>query len=486
MLKSVYSRIYFLCTFILLFAAALTGAILELYANHLHEEEAYSRIDSTARFIIMRTKEICADEDIMSNKDALREELESYTLNENTDCYLFDSEGKCLIRSDYSEQPVSLNAAMRDGAAMKPYYSMDSSSGNFTEPAATYVERLDLRQETYYLMLIVPVSYVKVFTAKLMVVLVIVVAAVGAVGAVIFYLNTAQLLKPVLNVTHAAENYAKGDFSVRLKETGDAQLDYLATTMNRMADFIDQNERNRKRFISDISHELKTPMTTIGGFVDNILDGTIPQEQERHYLKIVSSEVQRMSRMVRSMLNISRFEEGTMSLKAEKFDLTHLLIRTLLLFEKKIDAKGVSVEGLEDCPRTMAEADKDLMQQVFYNLTENAIKFVNKGGTIFLAVESDETHAHVHIRNSGEGLTEDEISHVFERFYKTDESRGKDTTGVGLGLSIVSRIMVLHNGTVTVKSVKNEHTEFIVSLPLSQPDSLTEKAQEAGKPSQPK
>ena len=211
-------------------------------------------------------------------------------------------------------------------------------------------------------------------------------------------------------------------------------------------------------------------MTTIGGFVDNILDGTIPPEQEKHYLGIVSSEVQRMSRMVRSMLNISRFEEGTMALKPETFDLTHLLIKTLLLFEKKVDAKGVSVEGLEDCPRTLAEADKDLMQQVFYNLTENAIKFVNKGGTLFLAVESDETQAHVHLRNTGDGLTEDEISHVFERFYKTDESRGKDTTGVGLGLSIVSRIMVLHGGTVTVKSVKGEYTEFIVNLPLKQPE----------------
>ena len=118
----------------------------------------------------------------------------------------------------------------------------------------------------------------------------------------------------------------------------------------------------------------------------------------------------------------------------------------------------------------MAVVDRDLMQQVFYNLTENAIKFVNKGGTLFLAVESDEMKAYVHIRNSGEGLTEEEISHVFERFYKTDESRGKDRTGVGLGLSIVSRIMTLHDGAVTVKSVKGEYTEFVVSMPLMQKD----------------
>ena len=157
-----------------------------------------------------------------------------------------------------------------------------------------------------------------------------------------------------------------------------------------------------------------------------------------------------------------------MSPQFERCDLTHLLIMTLLLFEKKIDQKKLRVEGLEVCPKTFAEVDKDLMQQVFYNLTENAIKFVNEGGYLFLAVDSDEKQAHVHLRNSGEGLTQDETARVFERFYKTDESRGRDTTGVGLGLSIVSRIMVLHRGTVTVKSVKGEYTEFIVSMPLEQ------------------
>ncbi|MBR6107948.1 MAG: HAMP domain-containing histidine kinase [Oscillospiraceae bacterium] len=468
MLKSIYSRIFFLCTIILLFACALTGLIIVLYANHLHEDEAYQSIDSTARIIVMRMKELYSDPDDPPDENELRAELETYTLNENIDCYLFDADGSCTVRSDYSAQPITLSAAMRDAASSKPYYRMGGSSGNFSEPTATYIERCDLGSAPYYLMMIVPVYYVSEFSAKLLVVLIIAVLVTGIVGAVLFYLNTTQLLKPVLNITRAAEAYAKGDFSARLKETGDSELDYLATTMNRMADFIDKNERSRKRFVSDISHELKTPMTTIGGFVDNILDGTIPPEQERHYLKIVSSEVQRMSRMVHSMLNISRFEEGTMALKLERFDLTHLLIKTLLLFEKKVDAKGVSVEGLEACPRTVAEADKDLMQQVFYNLTENAIKFVNKGGTLFLAVDSDDKQAHVHLRNSGEGLTEDEISHVFERFYKTDESRGRDTTGVGLGLSIVSRIMVLHGGTVTVKSVKGEYTEFIVSLPLTQ------------------
>ena len=471
MLKSIYSRIFFLCTFMLMFACALTGLIVVLYANHLHEAEAYQTVDSTARSILMHVKELYAAADGGFPEAEISAELESHTLNGNVDSYIFNSEGIRIACSDHGAAKISLSSAMRDSAADKPYFQMGGAAGNFSEPTAIYVERFEMEKEAtpYYLMMYVPVAYVSNFSSELIVVLVVVVLVIGVLSAILFYLNTMQMLKPVLNITHAAEAYAKGDFSQRLKESGDSELDYLATTMNRMADFIDKNERSRKRFISDISHELKTPMTTIGGFVDNILDGTIPPEQEKHYLKIVSSEVQRMSRMVHSMLNISRFEEGTMTPKFERFDLTHLLIKTLLLFEKKIDAKGLSVQGLEECPKTVAEADKDLMQQVFYNLSENAIKFTDQGGTLTLAVDSDAEQAHVHIRNSGEGLTEDEISHVFERFYKTDESRGKDTTGVGLGLSIVCRIMILHGGTVTVTSVKGEYTEFTASLPLVQP-----------------
>ena len=189
-----------------------------------------------------------------------------------------------------------------------------------------------------------------------------------------------------------------------------------------------------------------------------------------------------MSRLVHSMLNISKFEEGTLNPNFKTMDITHLLVKTLLLFEKKVDAKHLSVEGLEELARTKVECDEDLMQQVFYNLTENAIKFVNDGGTLSVQVEQDEEMVHIHLRNTGDGLTDEEITHVFERFYKTDASRGKDVTGVGLGLSIVSRIVRLHGGTVTVKSVPKAYTEFVVSLPFVQkPPAAQEEAPRKGK-----
>lgn len=467
MLNSVYSRIFYLCTIMLMFACALTGLVVLLLANHMHEKEAFDHFDSTARILLTRIKDVYAAEGEF-NAELTGAAMEAYTLNENVDCYVFDTDGICLVRSDYNSAPVSLSAVLRNEAISEPYCRIGGASGNFSESTATYVERFDLDDTYYYLMMIFPVAYIDEFSSRLLIGLLITVLLSGVIGAALFYLNTKQALNPVLQITRQAENYAKGDFSARLEETGDPEMDRLISTMNRMADFIDQNERSRRRFVSDVSHELKTPMTTISGFVDGILDGTIPQSEQKKYLRTVSSEVQRLSRLVHSMLSISRFEEGTYSPDFERLDITHLLIKTLLLFEQKIENKGLTIAGLDECPRTLAEVDHDLMQQVFYNLTENAIKFVNRGGTLFLAVDSDAEQAHVHIRNSGEGLTETEISHVFERFYKTDESRGKDRTGVGLGLSIVSRIMVLHGGDVTVKSVKGEYTEFIVSMPLEQ------------------
>lgn len=465
MLKSVYSRVFYFSTIILVFACALAGITILLTADHLHELEVYTSIRTSAHTLTGRLQETVGKAHALSLKD-VQTVLESYTLSENVDCYLFDTAGECQVRSDYGTAQIGLSEALMQEASQTAYCRIGGSAGNFSESTAIYVERLMLRDTQFYIMMIFPVGHVGTFSARLLLVLVISVLAIGVIGAALFYLVTAQLLKPLVKITQAAEQYATGDFNARLEPTGEPELDRLSETMNRMADSISSNERSRRRFVSDVSHELKTPMTTIGGYIDGILDGAVPKEEERHYLQIVSSEVQRMSRMVNSMLNISKFEEGSLSPNFTRFDITQLLMRTLFLFERKVDEKHLIIKGLDACPRTMVTADKDLMQQVLYNLEENAIKFVNEGGELTLAVESDSKQACVRIRNSGEGLTEREISHVFERFYKTDASRGKDLTGVGLGLSIVHRIMVLHSGTVTVRSKPGEYTEFAVNLPL--------------------
>ncbi|MBR3680184.1 MAG: HAMP domain-containing histidine kinase [Oscillospiraceae bacterium] len=482
MLKSVYSRIFYFCTIMLIFFCAVTGLVVTAFANYRYKSEAKDEFGDTAQVLLSRVRNAYTEENELPC-DRIQSEFQDYTRTNNIDCYIFEGTENCVVRSDYNYIDIRLPMAAKRISVAEPYCEIGQGYGNFEYASACYVEQFLLDEEVYYLMLIIPTSNIEEFSFRLFCVLIVTVLLVALIVAPLFYLNTARLLKSIISITHAAEAYAKGDFSKRLETGGgDSELDYLAETMNRMADFIDRNEQSRKNFVSNVSHELKTPMTTIGGFVDGILDGTIPPEQEKHYLRTVSSEVQRMSRLVHSMLNISKFEEGTLNPNFKTMDITHLLVKTLLLFEKKVDAKHLSVEGLEELARTKVECDEDLMQQVFYNLTENAIKFVNDGGTLSVQVEQDEEMVHIHLRNTGDGLTDEEITHVFERFYKTDASRGKDVTGVGLGLSIVSRIVRLHGGTVTVKSVPKAYTEFVVSLPFVQkPPAAQEEAPRKGK-----
>lgn len=267
-------------------------------------------------------------------------------------------------------------------------------------------------------------------------------------------------------LNQVVQQYAEGDFSARADVPEHNELHEFSSTLNRMAEFIEQNETTRKNFIANVSHELRTPMTTIGGFADGILDGTIPPEQHERYTRIIADEIHRLRTLVNSMLNLSKFEAGEMQLRTKDVDVAELLIRTVLMFEKRINDKHVDVEGLEDASLQLI-ADEDLLFQVLYNLIENAVKFVNEGGVISFFLTKDEQTAYITVKNSGEGLSDDELPKVFDRFYKTDESRSKDKTGLGLGLSIAKKIVHLHGGHIVVKSVKGEYTAFEIQLPVT-------------------
>lgn len=282
---------------------------------------------------------------------------------------------------------------------------------------------------------------------------------------ILFHLGASRLDNQLDEITKVANQYAAGEFSARVNLPEQANLYAFGCTLNRMAEFIEQNENTRRNFVANVSHELRTPMTTIAGFADGILDGTIPPQQHKKYLKIITEEIYRLKTLVQSMLNLTKFEAGEMQLRLTDVDIARLLIRTILMFEKRINDKHVDVEGLEDVSLKL-RADEDLMFQVLYNLTENAVKFVNEGGIISVELYTENKTAHICIKNTGEGLADDELPRIFDRFYKTDASRSQDKTGLGLGLSISRKIVHLHQGHIIVKSVRGEYTSFEVQVPL--------------------
>ncbi len=276
-----------------------------------------------------------------------------------------------------------------------------------------------------------------------------------------------RITDPIKQIGEAAKEYAQGRFNARVKVGGADEIAELSRAFNNMATSLATHEENRNTFIANVSHDLRTPMTTISGFVDGILDGTIPKEQQEHYLQIISGEVHRLSRLVNTLLEVSRLESGR-NMNMTDFNLTEKARQILISLVGKIEAKGLDVafEGGEE--DIFVTADPDLIHQVLYNLLDNAVKFTDQNGTITIRIGMIRgKRAQVRIRNTGEGIPPEEIPHIFERFYKSDRSRGLDKTGTGLGLYIVKTILDKHGESITVESEVGSYTEFCFGLSLA-------------------
>ncbi|MCC8072721.1 MAG: HAMP domain-containing histidine kinase [Clostridiales bacterium] len=284
-------------------------------------------------------------------------------------------------------------------------------------------------------------------------------------GFICIWLLTKNFVKPLREMSVATKQFAIGDFSYRVQVKGSDELAELGNAFNDMADSLDALESSRRSFVSNVSHELRTPMTSIGGFIDGILDGTIPPEKTKYYLEIVSGEIRRLSRLVVAMLNMSKMESGSFEMKPHNYDITDQIIHILLTFEQKIEEKKIEIIGLEDLKPTYIVADTDMIYQVIYNIFDNAVKFANEGGYIKVSMIETPDIVEVHIKNSGIGIDADELSKVFERFYKVDKSRSLDAKGAGLGLYIVKMMVEMHGGSIYAKSEDEHSAEFVFTLP---------------------
>lgn len=287
------------------------------------------------------------------------------------------------------------------------------------------------------------------------------------ISLVAVYFLTYSMTKPMREMLAATKRYAKGDFSYRLPIRGNDELADLTVAFNSMADSLALLESSRRSFVANVSHELKTPMTSIAGFIDGMLDGTISEpEQQEKYLGIVSDEVKRLSRLISSMLNMSKIEAGELTIAKKSYNISGQIIQVLLNFEVPIEQKNIKILGLDEMQNVKITADSDMINQVVYNLIDNAVKFTPEGGSIEFKAYVEKNEAVIKIKNSGVGIPIDDLKKVFERFYKVDKSRSADTKSVGLGLYIVKSIIDLHDGKITVNSIENEFVEFSFHLPL--------------------
>ena len=298
----------------------------------------------------------------------------------------------------------------------------------------------------------------------------VVMVMVFCLSMIVSLVYSKRIARPLDEMALASRRFARGDFSVRVRQEGDPadEMGALIDSFNKMADSLEKSEKRRSEFIANISHELRTPMTTIAGFADGILDGTIPKEDEEKYLISIRDETRRLSRLVRDMLSASQTNARAADpSRRTVFDLTELVLKTLLSFESRATAKNLDVDPQLPDNHILVVADKDAITQVIYNLLDNAVKFARVGSCLTLRLYKDNGKAYVSIKDEGETIPPDDLPFIFDRFHKSDRSRSLDKDGVGLGLYLVKSIINSHDEDIAVRSEEGV-TEFVFTLKLAE------------------
>ena len=472
-MKSSFSRNFSTAASILLLALTVLGASFQLQVNNYMENATIAGLQQDAAVISNLAAAYSIDGQLSSRELLLNLDIISRVTD--ADVVICDKNGFIILCSD------ALTGCDHEGWQVnKSYLDTVFASGGDSATGVIkglyndqrYIVSAPIVNDTDYkgiVMVSTPTAATmqilnkisNIFlTAAVFVVLL-------AVLAVIAFARKESL--PLKKMARAAMEFGHGNLKARVKVEDDysEEMEELALAFNNMAISLQKSEYQRQEFVANVSHELKTPMTTISGYIDGILDGTIPESRRDHYLRIVSEETKRLSRLVRSMLDISQLqkEEGIPEDKKMHFDLEECAGQVLITFEKKINDKflDVDVEFPEHPVYTFA--NRDYITQVIYNLLDNAVKFCPQGGTLGIKIREGGSKAYISISNTGDTIPADELPLVFDRFHKLDKSRSQNRDGWGLGLYIVKTIVCSHGENISVSS-KDGKTEFTFTMPL--------------------
>lgn len=477
MFKSIFSKYFTVISIIIVVSfVAMQGAQLFLTSRYWLEEK-HTVLEEHAVAIAAHTADSVvptagANGETVYHieKSKLSPYIKLLSVTLNCTVVISDADSTVLLMCDEEgdeitiDRTVSLNSVIAHNGA--DYYGVSTLNGLYTERQYTAGVPIHHGKTLLgYVFVSTPAGGLWQYVQSNLQISLIAALGVLTLTFIALYLMTDRLVRPLRAMAKATRSFAQGDFSCRVPVSGKDETAELAQALNSMALSLSSVENMRRSFVANVSHELRTPMTTIAGFIDGILDGTIPQEKHAYYLKIVTDEVKRLSRLVKSMLALSRIDSGQLTLNMVDFDLTALTGQTLLTFEKRIEEKNIRIEGLAEADATPVRGDYDLIGQVIYNLLDNAVKFTNTGGEIRITLQKEADRTTCSIRNTGAGIPAQEMPRIFERFYKSDRSRGLDKTGVGLGLYIVQTVIALHKGEILVRSEEGEYTEFLFWLP---------------------
>ena len=472
-MKSSFSRSFTTAATILLLALVILGASFQLQVNDFMEDSTISGLRQDASVISNLAAAYSIDGNLSSREFLLNLDIASQVTD--ADVIICDANGYIILCSDAligcEHQGLQLNReylqkVIENGGdtatgVIKGLYSDQRYVAAAPIAGGNGISGIVLVSTPTAATTQVMNRISNIFLTASVFVVMIAVLAVSAFAR--------RESRPLRDMAKAANAFAHGNLEARVKIEEDCseEMQELALAFNNMAVSLQKSEYQRQEFVANVSHELKTPMTTISGYVDGILDGTIPEHRRDHYLQIVSDETKRLSRLVRSMLDISQLqkEDGIPEEKKMHFDLEECLGSVLITFEKKINDKHLDVDV--DMPEhpVCTFANRDYITQVIYNLIDNAVKFCPEGKTLGLKIREGGSKAYVSISNEGETIPPKELPLVFDRFHKLDKSRSQNRDGWGLGLYIVKTIVCSHGENISVSS-KDGKTEFTFTMPL--------------------
>ena len=473
-MRSSFGRNFLSASLILLLTLILLGSVFQQLTDNYLTDFTFRRLDENADTISrLATSFVTGD----GERREFLINLDMASRLSGTDIVICNSEGRVVLCSDspFSCQHLRLqvNQQYLDKVVQTGYDSATGLVRGLYDDARYLVSMPITNENTDQAVGIVIVSVPTATVSALLDRLANYYLCTALIVVLVFIIISAVFMgrqsRPLQEMARAANAFAHGDLEsrVRVEENASEELQDLTVAFNNMASSLQKSEYQRQEFVANVSHELKTPMTTISGYVDGILDGTIPEAKRDHYLRIVSDETKRLARLVRSMLDISQLqsEEGIPDEKKMNFDMGECAGQVLLTFEKKINDKHleVSVDMPEHPVYTFANPDS--ITQVIYNLLDNAIKFCPEGGNLGLTIREGGKKIYVSVSNDGDTIPPEELPLVFDRFHKLDKSRSKNRDGWGLGLYIVKTIVCKHGENISVTS-RDGKTEFTFTMPL--------------------
>jgi signal transduction histidine kinase len=499
MFKTIFSKLVVIFIIVLLIAFSVTGVVLNLFLGDYVTDEKAVTLEKSCDNINLVFANFLAMQSInntMANK-YLKDYIDAYGESYHSMIWIVDQSGH--IRYSSTELPSAVTDKYKDDTGIvklpddRQFKDIMNKNGKlrvvgdfygfFKDPAfgehfshnswltieKTY-EYLDNNNKPVYIGIYMHTSVPEANKARTEVLQLFLISVCAAViiSVILIYIFSLRLTRPLKQISNAAKVIAGGEFGKRLDIDSNDEIGELAKTFNQMVVALQNLEEMRSGFIANVSHELRTPMTSIRGFIDGILDGTIPPEKHAHYLQVVKDETIRLNRLVNNILELSRMEAGEFQLNIRQVEINELARRCILKLEALLLEKNIMVEASFEEESIYVRADSDAIERVLYNLVHNAIKFSSEGSTIVIDIRKQKNKAYISVKDNGIGIDAAEIDMIWDRFYKSDKSRSRDKTGTGLGLAIVRNILHEHGQEIWVESEPGKGTKFTFTLDIDQ------------------